>query len=77
MKALGHSGNGVFEKHYQENLITDLQEFVLARPSQKELSKAAQKSMRDPLAPSNIKNVHKKLIRQDPEILKLRTERTI
>jgi hypothetical protein len=62
-------------QHYQEDLIGGLQEYVLARPSQKELVKVAKRSMRDPLAPVNINTTQKKLIRRDPELLKLRAER--
>ncbi|KAF1816829.1 hypothetical protein P152DRAFT_463208 [Eremomyces bilateralis CBS 781.70] len=74
-KALGYPGNKVFERHYQSNFIGDLQEFVQARPPQKPLSKAARRSMRDALAPNDIKSKQKKSIRRHPKILKLRAER--
>ena len=75
---LGQSGDAVFEKHYQSQFIgRDLQHVVLLRPSQEGLLRAAGSMLRkrDPLAPSDLTDAHKRAICQHPDILQLRREK--
>ncbi|OJJ79315.1 uncharacterized protein ASPGLDRAFT_137070 [Aspergillus glaucus CBS 516.65] len=77
-RVLGQSGDAVFEKHYQSQFIgRDLQHVVLLRPPQEGLLRAAGNMLRkrDPLAPSDLTDAHKRAICQHPEILQLRREK--
>jgi hypothetical protein len=77
-RVLGQSGDGVFERHYQSEFVQrDLQHVVLLRPSQEGLLRQAGSMLRnrDPLAPSDLTDEQRKVIRRDPEILELRRER--
>ena len=75
---LGQSGDAVFEKHYQSQFIgRDLQHVVLLRPPQEGLLRVAGSMLRkrDPLAPSQLTDTHKRAICQNSEILELKREK--
>jgi len=75
---LGQSGDAVFEKHYQSQFIgRDLQHVVLLRPSQEGLLRFAGSMLRkrDVHAPSELTDMHKRAICQNPDILQLRREK--
>jgi hypothetical protein len=76
---LGQSGDGVFERHYQDQYIKrDLQNVVLLRPPQKHLVQAAGSMLRkrDLSAPSSeLTEEQRRAICQDPRILELSREK--
>ncbi|EGC45731.1 conserved hypothetical protein [Histoplasma capsulatum var. duboisii H88] len=77
-RVLGQSGDAVFEKHYQSQFIArDLQHVILLRPSQDSLLHVTGSMLRkrDPLAPSDLTDAHKRAICQHPEILQLMREK--
>lgn len=75
---LGQSGDAVFERHYQSQFIArDLQHVVLLRPPQEGLLRVAGSMLRkrDPLAPSELTDTHKRAICRHPEMLELKREK--
>ncbi|CAG8005703.1 unnamed protein product [Penicillium nalgiovense] len=71
-RVLGQSGDAVFERHYQSQFIArDLQHVVLLRPPQEGLLRVAGSMLRkrDPLAPSELTDTHKRAICRHPEML--------
>ncbi|KAI3287650.1 hypothetical protein DTO002I6_7616 [Penicillium roqueforti] len=77
-RVLGQSGNAVFERHYQSQFIArDLQHVVLLRPPQEGLLRVAGSMLRkrDPLAPSELTDTHKRTICRHPEMLELKREK--
>ncbi|CAG8128817.1 unnamed protein product [Penicillium nalgiovense] len=77
-RVLGQSGDAVFERHYQSQFIArDLQHVVLLRPPQEGLLRVAGSMLRkrDPLAPSELTDTHKRAICRLPEMIELKREK--
>src|SRR5271170_6522409 len=77
-RILGHEGSAIFEKYYHDQCIRrDIQNFVLLRPSQENLCRAAAQMNRhrDHLAPSDLTDDQLKDIRNLDHIQRLREQR--